>query len=265
MPDPGNLSWKNPECRYSFSFEPIRESCLENIMKSPSLDSKLHVLDIDSELLRIAAALSTPSVTRILNHSLISGVVPQDWKIARVTPVHKGKGDKNDRSNYRPLSVLGSISMILEREVHSQILSYFTKHDLITIDQFAFLKKHSTTGCLHRVIDDWYEVLNESEFVMACFFDIKKCFDSINHAILLRELALYGIRGPELQWFKNYLSGRRQSVSCNGSNSGICNISTGVPQGSHKKNQIKNPLLLPAYIISGQNTQPTIHNLLKEI
>ena len=64
------------------------------------------------------------------------------------------------------------------------------------------------------------------------FFYIKKCFDSINHAILLQKLALYGIGGPELQWFQNYLSGRRQSVSCNGSNSGICNISTGVPQGS---------------------------------
>ena len=183
-------------------------------------------------LLRIAAEMLTPSVTRILNHSLISGVVPQDWKIARVTPVYKRKGDKNDRSNYRPISVLGSISMIMEREVHSQILSYFIKHDLITIDQFAFLKNHSTTGCLHRIIDGWYEALNEGEFVMACFFDIKKCFDSINHAILLRKLALYGIRGPELQCFQNYSSGRRQSLSCNGTNSGICNISTGVPQSS---------------------------------
>ena len=64
------------------------------------------------------------------------------------------------------------------------------------------------------------------------FFDIKKCFDSINHAILLQKLALYGIRGLELQWFQNHLSGRRQPVSCNGTNSGICNISTGVPQGS---------------------------------
>ena len=170
MPDPGNLSWKKPECRYSFSFEPIRESCVENIMKSLLLDSNLDVLDIDSKLLRIAAELLTPSVTRILNHSLISGVVPQDWKIARVTPLYKEKGDKNDRSNCRPISVLGSISMIIEREVHSQILSYFIKHDLITIDQFAFLKNHSTTGCLHRIIDDWYEALNEGEFIRACFF-----------------------------------------------------------------------------------------------
>ena len=130
--------------------------------------------------------------------------------------------------------ILFADSLLEERhlEVQSQILSYFIKHDLITIDQFAFLKNHSTTGCLHRIIDDWYEALNEGEFVMACFFYIKKCFDSINHAILLQKLALYDIRGPELQWFQNNLSGRWQSVSCNGTNSCICNISTGVPQGS---------------------------------
>ena len=73
--------------------------------------------------------------------------------------------------------------MIMERYVHSQILSYFIKHNLIIIDQFAFLKKHFTTGCLHLMIDDQYEALNKGEFVMAFFVDIKKFFDSIIYAI----------------------------------------------------------------------------------
>ena len=113
----------------------FKKSCVENIMKSLSLDSNLDALDIYSKLLRIAAALLTPSVTRILNNSHVSGIVLQDWKITRVTPVYD---DKRDRSNYRPTSVLGSISMIMEN--HSQILFYFIKHNLIIIDQFAFLK-----------------------------------------------------------------------------------------------------------------------------
>ena len=74
--------------------------------------------------------------------------MPQDWKINRVTPVYEGKCDKLDSSNYRPISVLQSINMIMERKDH------FIKHNLIIIDQFAFLKKHFTTGCLHRIIDD---------------------------------------------------------------------------------------------------------------
>ena len=63
--------------------------------------------------------------------------------------------------------------MIMEREIPSHSLCYFIKHNLISIDQFAFLEKHSTAGCLHHIIDDWYEVLNEGEFVMVCFFTSK--------------------------------------------------------------------------------------------
>ena len=151
MPDPGNLSWKIPSASTRCLLDQLKKSCVENIMKSLSLEGHLDVLDIYSKLLRIAAALLTPSVTRILNNSRISGIVLHDWKITRVTPVYD---DKRDRSNYRPTSVLGSISMIMERNDHSQILSYFIKHNLIIIDQFAFLKKHFTTGCLHRMIDD---------------------------------------------------------------------------------------------------------------
>ena len=66
--------------------------------------------------------------------------------------------------------------MSMGRKFHSQILSYFIKHNLISVDQFAFLKKVFTTGCLYLIIDDWYEAVNEGEFAMFCFlllFDIK--------------------------------------------------------------------------------------------
>ena len=127
-----------------------------------------------------------------MNSSLQTGVVPADWKIARVTPVYKGKGSKQDESNYRPISVLASISVIMEREVSKQVITYLVQHDLISPDQFAYLKNHSTVTSLHRPIDDWYEALNEGEYIMACFLDVQKCFDSINHSILLQKLSYYG-------------------------------------------------------------------------
>ncbi len=46
------------------------------------------------------------------------------------------------------------------------------KHDVINVNQFAYLKYHSTQTCLHHVIDDWYEALNENEIIAACFLDI---------------------------------------------------------------------------------------------
>ena len=134
-----------------------------NHLTKLSSDSKLDVLLMDSRLLRLSANLVAPSLCHILNLSLQTGVIPADLKIARVTPVYKGKGSKYDESNYRPISVICIIAMILERAVSKQIMKYLTDNDLISIDQFAFLKNHSTVTSLHRLIDDWFESFNKSD------------------------------------------------------------------------------------------------------
>ena len=81
MPDPGNLSWKIPSASTRCLLNQFKKSCVENKMKYLSLDSNLNVLDINSKLIRTDGALLTPSVTRILNNSRLSGIVSQDWKI----------------------------------------------------------------------------------------------------------------------------------------------------------------------------------------
>ena len=79
-----------------------------------------------------------------------NSIIPDDWKIARVTPTYKGKGCRNSNTNYRPISVLCHIAKIIEREVQIQFTDYLVEHDLISLDQFAFLKFHSTQTCLHK-------------------------------------------------------------------------------------------------------------------
>ena len=61
-------------------------------------------------------------------------------------------------------------------------------------------------------IDYWYESFNEKEKVGACFLDISKCFDCIDHERLLSKLNKYGILNTELKWFSSFLSGRKQAV-----------------------------------------------------
>ena len=173
------------------------------------------------------------SLTTIFNFSLKTGFVFDDWKYARVTPVYKGKGDKEVFSNYRPISVVSHLAKIQEKLVQTQFISYLLRHDLITVEQSAFLKDHSTVTCLHRVIDDWIEALNDREVVAVCFFfiDISKCFDAISHELLLLKLQYFGVHGTELRWFESYLSGRKQAVSLNGKLSKPGQVSIGIPQG----------------------------------
>ena len=201
-------------------------------MKSLSDDCHLDVLNMDTRLLKRGAVLLAPSITNLLNLSLCCGTLPLDWKLARVTLIYKGKGAKTDKSNFRPISIIGCIGLIAECEVQSQLMSYCLKYELISIDQFPFLKDHSTVGCLHRVIDDWYGAMNEGEYIMSCFLDVQKCFDCINHDLLLEKLLLYGINDTELKWFQNYLTDRHHFVHISGASSSTLTVHAGIAQGS---------------------------------
>ena len=153
------------------------------------------------------------------NKSLESGVFEQDWKNARLTPIYKDDGDINDENNYRPISVIGHIAKMIRSLVSYQIIDFFEEHSFISMDQLANLKRHSTQTGLHRVIDDWLENANDGAITGACLLDISKCFDSINHAILLKKLEMYGITSTVLKRFSSYLRGRKSElcdITCGG-------------------------------------------------
>lgn len=225
------LNWRNPKCIYQFKLECVSE---ENVLKHLSSlnESKLDVLNFDAKLLGIGASVIYKSLTKVMNMSIITGQIPDDWKTAKITPIYKGKGCHMTMGNYRPISVIGHIAKIMEKEVQKQFLDYMLKHDLINVNQFAYLKCHSTQTCLHRMIDEWYEALNENEIVAACFLDISKCFDTIDHELLIKKFEYYGVSGNELRWFKSYMTNRSHVVHCHGETSDKLFVKTGVPQGS---------------------------------
>ena len=110
-------------------------------------------------------------------------------------------------------------------------ITYLDKYNLITSDQSAYLNGRSTQTSLHRVVDDILESMDDGEITAACFIDISKCFDSIDHKFLLEKMEKHGV-GKNLGWFKSYLTGRQQIVVHNGNSSNIRPVTAGVPQGS---------------------------------
>jgi hypothetical protein len=237
------LIWKNPECIHEFKFETIEKESVHKCLKSISNRRNLDILGFDSKLLKICSNAISDTLCKLFNISIKSGVIPEDWKIGRITPVYKGDGDILTESNYRPISVIGHVAKIMELNVKNQFISYLTENKLITIDQSAYLKQHSTVTCLHRVIEDWREIISDKNLVGTCFLDISKCFDSIDHSILICKLEKYGVKGIEKAWFTNYLTNRQQVVKCNNKMSQPLNVEIGVPQGS-----ILGPILFLLFI-----------------
>ena len=185
--------------------------------------------------------LSLP-LSKIINASYSLGIFPEDLKLARLTPVYK-RGNKQDPSNYRPISSLPYISKIFERNITNQLTSYFDKHRLISKFQFGFQKNITTADALIHLTEAIYNSLNHKQHFLSILIDLKKAFDTMNHDILLKKLDLYGVRGVPLALIRSYLTDRPCYVSINNANSSLKNMNIGIPQGS-----IIGPLLFLIFI-----------------
>lgn len=211
--------WTQPESIYTFKFIDVTEESVLKELRSLPSESKIDVLGFDTKLLLAGAEVLAPSLCLLFNLSLQCKRLPADWKSARVTPVYKGKGSTDEPENYRPISIVSHIAKILEKSVNQQLNSYLAEHELLSCSQSAFRKDHSTVTAAHKLVDDILEGMNEGLVTGACFFDLSKCFDTIDHKILLHKLKKYGINGSEHAWFNDYLNDRQQVVAANGSSS----------------------------------------------
>ena len=153
----------------------------------------------------------------IFSNILATGVYPDIWKIANVTPVHK-KGDKQQINHYRPISLLPICGKILEKIIFNQLYSFLTNNDLITKNQSGFRPRDSCSNQLLDLIDTIHKSFDATPTleVRAVFMDISKAFDKVWHNGLIFKLEQNGVSGASLTLFKNYLANRKQRVVLNG-------------------------------------------------
>jgi hypothetical protein len=197
---------------------------------------------ISPKLLYEAAHSIVPSLTRLINMSLLLSKVPQKWKLANVIPLFKS-GDKSSVNNYRPVSLLSCASKILERIVFKHLYNYIRDNHLISPHQSGFQPGDSTVNQLSFLYHTFCEALDKKKDVHIVFCDISKAFDRVWHDGLLYKLKKFGIYGSLLQWLASYLSDRYQRVVVKGQHSETGLIKAGVPQGS-----VLGPLLFLIYI-----------------
>ena len=180
---------------------------------------------------RYGSKISAP-ISKLLNLIFKSGVYPDTWKIANITPVHKKNGAKTDKTNWRPISILPTLSKLAESVIHNRILRHLLDNNIITDKQAAYLPKDSTTNQLvyivHQIKANWIK----KKISHACFLDISAAFDAVWHNALIAKLKQINVIGKPLELLRSYLNNRKAKTIVDGAESPELPINAGVPQGS---------------------------------
>lgn len=226
----------------SFYLNPTDYYEIESIINSLKPNSAPGIDKINNKLVKGAKNCIVPPLTDIINKSMESGIVPDAFKIANITPIHKG-GDSTDSNNYRPISLLPALSKVMEKVVNRRLMSYLEGKGMLSDKQFGFRRGRSTEGAVRTLTDKISSYLDAGRPCIGVFLDLAKAFDTVAVPILLKRMEKLGVRGIALKWFDSYLAGRTQQVNVNNTSSSTREVAFGVPQGS-----VLGPTLFLAYL-----------------
>jgi hypothetical protein len=218
----------------------VDEEIIIKIINSMEAKKSSSFDEVTNALIKTLKKELAPSLSYLVNLSLIQGIFPDKLKLAKIVPLFKS-GKKGEATNYRPISLLSVFSKIYEKVVYRQLTEYFSEH-FLTKYQFGFREKHETNNCIMNYLNNIY-TNKGSKYNCSLFIDLKKAFDTVSHEILINKLTHYGLDTTCVAWFSSYLSNRKQATAVNNVFSELEIILCGVPQGS-----ILGPLLFLIFI-----------------
>ena len=246
---------QNPTLK-KFAFKKVNDNEVLSIINNLKNKKSRGADNISNQLLKTIKQELCKPLTIIINQMIETGVYPEKFKISKITPIYK-KNERTNIANYRPISLLPTLSKIFERVIHTQLYTYFDENKLLSEQQYGFREKHSTELAAVKLVDYINHEMDIGNTPEAIFIDLSKAFDTLNFDILIHKLQFYGLSGNSLALMKSYVTGRMQYVLFDKTKSDLAIITTGIPQGS-----ILGPLPFSIYVNDIINSSDKLQYLL---
>jgi len=187
--------------------------------------------EISIDMIKTVSPFAIESITYLINESLKERKFPQAWKESIVRPLPKTTGP-NCVENMRPISIVPTISKILEKLVINQMNDFINAHTLLPKLQSGFRKNHSTCTALTNLFSDLIDSKDKGKHSTLVMLDYSKAFDSMDHDMLTAKMHFYGFSDDVTEWIRSYLKDRLQVTRLGSETSEALARQRGVPQGS---------------------------------